>query len=158
MAAYDREQGWSSCGENSDGGPPLPPAIIGPKKSSQNSQAINRAKISDPWRQSTHSSSNQPPKGGPWEASKLEETANNWASPKFEVASKSRNGPWRTSQPPGPSHNPEPDESKLAKAMKEASLEEQNNKPWGNGSSWDTNTPSAAAKSSDDINDLLTWA
>ena len=52
VAAWDREQGWSSGGENSDGGMPVAPhPSNSAAKKGPNSQSQSRAKINTPWRQ-----------------------------------------------------------------------------------------------------------
>jgi hypothetical protein len=117
MAAYDREQEWSSSGENSDGGLPLPPSVPGLKKDGQNSRSMNRAKISNPWEPSTHISY-QPSRIVSWGASAAGERT--IASPQtLGTRTSSRNGSWGGSKllDTSHSHTANQDDEKLAESM-----------------------------------------
>jgi len=49
VAAWEREQGWSSGGEKSDGGEPISPVPVTPKKPVQS----RKKPITGPWRDNT---------------------------------------------------------------------------------------------------------
>ena len=140
QAAWDREQGWSSGGENSDGGAPvrlLPLSIPALQKGASYSQPLNRLKTSRPWQLSSKASNNHPsgsllPQNSAWGGSNVLQKSSHEA-----VVDES----CPTTE----------DDSKPAELVSTENAEREGNNAWG------TSYTSTLGHARDDDDDLIAW-